>query len=328
MARADKPVESGDDLSPVTVKIGQEDDREDLEVGAGDDEPSGGSTLGSAEPMAEQQPREMQTQPRQRDPGDIAPQRQKPTKPSSWKGYIEKAVTERTKEYQTKVAALEQQLATMMGRWEALEKTGFGRQPEQQDPASQELTTISKQLNDLAVMASNADLPAEQRQALAQQFQQLSEKRERILIRTEAEKLINERLRQQQENVPSPDVVAARTVLATEFPRLEQDHAAKAEAKAYYNYLVARNGGQESLGLLREACQYIYTQKGWAPEGFRSSSGRERGIFEGAGGGGRSNGHSNGSITFGPDQLAVLKGSGVSPAEVAAQMERMKRGEY
>ena len=319
MPRADKPIEADDNiLDPITVKAEDADemDRDD----AAEDQETEPTPLGSEEREAPQAARPTT----ERQSGE-APQRKPPReKPSSWKGLINKLVTEKTSAYEKTIGELRQTIAQLQGSMQTFQQ--FAPRQQQQDPTANEMQSIAKELQDLSKMAANPELTPEQRQSIAERYAALDDKRLELRASAIAERKIEERLKQFQEQAPTPEYNAAVTVIASEFPRINADPSAKAAARAYYNYLVAENGGVESLDILREACQYVYTKRGWASQTYRPSA-RERGQFETAPGNGRGNGQSGGDITFTPEDLRVMRGAPVSPEEVAAQARlMMKRG--
>jgi hypothetical protein len=239
---------------------------------------------------------------------------------------IEKMVGERTSGHERTINELRQTLAQLQGRYEAMAQMGPGRAQEQQGQ-SQELASIGKEMQDIAKLAANPNLTDDQRQDLANRYQSLDDKRLELRAAAVAERIVAQKLSEQQSEAPSREESIGLTILATEYPRLAMDNAAKAEAKHYYNYLVARNGGVETPDLFREACQYIYTQRGWASTQHRPS-GRERGMFESAPGNARGSNGSDGTITFQPEDLRVMRGAPVTPEQVAEQMRVMKRQGY
>lgn len=323
MARADKPIESSDDLSPITVKANEPaDDSDDVDDAA---EPSEPTPLGSAEAHGAPTQGDPATPKAPRLRPDGKPYNPRPPgafgKPNHFAK--NKELQELKTGYEKTIAELRQSMAQMQGRWDAMEQMRGGQQP--QDPNADQLQQIADQMQQLELMAANPEITAEQRAGLGKQYRSLQDKRDEIRITAIAQKIASQQLQKFQQEMPSDGETRARGILADEFPRLLQDDRARQEASAYYNYLSAK-AGYESFDIFREACQYVYTQRGWPSQGFRLS-GRERGMYETAPASGRtSNGQNQGAITFNADDLRVMRGSGESPEAVAAEMRRMMRG--
>lgn len=330
MTRTDRPIENDSDiLDPVTVKVGEADDGDDGDDADDGDEGGAPTPLGSKESEGGEGPREGQPPPRRTAgaPGaDPGPKGGRPPKPSSWKGHIDKQIQTATADLVRQNTELRTQIAQLMGRFEGMMGAGGGGRGAEPTQEDRQIADIGTQMQRLATLAANPDLTEQQRADLAKQYNDLDTQRVDIRAAVVARKIVSEELKKHSASTPSAEVSRAREIISDEFPRLVSDERAAGEAQAYYYYLVAQHGGQESIGLLREACQYIYTKRGWGgPSGF---SRRERGAFESAPGTGAGHGGGRGdeNITFSTDQLRMMRGSGVSPEEVAAQMQSMRNG--
>lgn len=317
----DQPVDSTDDLSPVTVKVGEERD-DDLEQDGADE---GGQDQGGNE-----EPTNVPAAARAERPAPGMPARQgppngrmgSPNRPSKmgWKDM---------QKFPGQLQAFEARFSKLEGMLQAMQSMGQRpATPEAAQPAphEQQLQSVTKQINALIQMSSDPNLSEAARAKMAEQFQELEGQRRQLERQALREELKNELSQELKQSLPDPEVNRAAMVISREFPEMEGNQRATSIAKAYYDDLVRENGGRESLALLREACAFACASLKLGRS--RGPSRMGQAAFAGAGGmsGQAASDSDSNTFTFQRDDLQVMRNPYVSPQQVAEQMHRMRNG--
>lgn len=287
-----KPIENDADAAePITVGGDDTDQTDDAQDDAGD-----------LPPVVAQ---EGQPPPSTRGgtrPGGSA------TRPSKW--VSRKDLDNFQQSQQQIISQLQQTIIDMQGRL-ATPQSGNG----QPQPTAEEtqLQGLAQQMQQLVNLAANPDLSMEQRTQLGQQYNQLDKQRQQIERVVMKRELTGEILRELRGEMPDPQIVSMNAVLTQEFPHVMSNSTARRIAKSYYEDLVAKNHGNETPGLLRQAAAWAARSLGL---GSAAPSHRDRAA--GGGIGGRGGQRSTGERTFSPEELEIMRGAGVSPEQVAA----------
>lgn len=319
MTRADQPVESADDLDPVTVDLSADNDNEGPET---EDAP-----IPTVDPASGSEPATVrapngQFQPRQ--PGD----QRRPSK--DFRRTVLEGQQTLTQRLETLMQTVQQQqnliqqLTAMRDQAPAGGNGKNGAQNGQNgggSPVDQQITGIRKEQQEIMDIVRAGGLSAEQANALSSRYQSLEDQRQELRV----QKLLEERLAKQPQGQEGPQLdpatAHAQGVLTVEFPEVMNHPEARTEARNYHAYLVSQ-GRADGIGLLREAAAHVARRRGL---GAPRTSPATAAAFSGAGPN-QAQAEEPGTVTFTPEMLRQIRGAGVTPQQIAAQMLRERSG--
>jgi hypothetical protein len=323
LKREDQTIDSADDLSPVTVKIGEDRD-EDLEQDASGDD-GGMETQGNEEPTSvpaaartADRPAPGMTQ-RPGAPNGQQGSRNRPSK-MGWRDL--QGVPKQMQEMRTTITQLQ-------GMIQAMQSMG-GRPATQEAPQAKphetQLGSVTKQLQALIEMSADPNLSEGARAKMVSQYNELEGQRRQLEQQGLEERLLEKLQSHVQQNMPDPQVSQAASIVASEFPEMQGNRRAANVAKAYYEDLVQENGGRESVDLLREACAFACASLKLGQS--RGPSRMGRAAMAGAGGqnGQRGEDSDPNTVSFDAQDMRIMANPYVTPRQVAEQMGKMRNG--
>jgi hypothetical protein len=304
---ADQPVDAADDfLTPVTVDLNQDgpdtdDDTDDVET---------------PEPQPNGQQGQPQSVQRQAAPG-LRPER--PSRQNYKKVLSE---TQQVRAQLDQTTALLQQQAAMIQQM-------MTSRPQQQQqgqgaatPADDKVTKINAEMNEIMGMVRAGNVTAELADKLSTRYQALQDQRTEAMVEQRLERFRDQLGQQQGQGQADPAIQHIQGVLQAEFPEVMRDDGARSEASALYRFLLAQ-GRQDGLGLYREAAATTARRRNLGGGRLGPSRQAQAAYAGGPGGATRAD---DGQFSFDGAALRQIAGSGVSPSEIARELQRQNRG--
>lgn len=182
----------------------------------------------------------------------------------------------------------------------------------EQDPLSAQMNDLRQRQAELVSVVTDDKRPAQERQAAERKWYELEEQRVQMMVDARVQAAL-----EQQRSGQTPEAEQSRThatILTGEFPEVMNSAQARQAAHSYYEYLVLAEGRPQGLATQREAAAAIAAKLGLG--GTYRPSPQDR--ASGMGPASRDNGASRpGKFQFGRDDLRVIRGSGLSPQQIA-----------